>query len=150
MSTAPAGWYPDPEHPGATRYWDGAAWAAPMPPKKRVASKVLAGFAIGTSLIAPGLMVGTLGLGLATVGIATLFGMQGMEASVLVDGLLRWAATGARWGIPFALIAAALALAATLVKPRARSAAIRTAWVMAGGGLLLVTLVLLVARPFDF
>ncbi len=24
---APAGWYPDPEHPGQSRYWDGSAWA---------------------------------------------------------------------------------------------------------------------------
>lgn len=26
MSTAPAGWYPDPEVPGKFRYWDGSAW----------------------------------------------------------------------------------------------------------------------------
>ena len=26
MSTPPANWYPDPEHAGWQRYWDGAAW----------------------------------------------------------------------------------------------------------------------------
>jgi|GEM_PF-5160441 len=30
--TAPPGWYPDPELPGATRWWDGSAWAAGQPP----------------------------------------------------------------------------------------------------------------------
>lgn len=29
----PAGWYPDPENPSQSRYWDGTSWAAPsMPP----------------------------------------------------------------------------------------------------------------------
>lgn len=28
----PAGWYPDPENPGQSRYWDGTAWAAPVDP----------------------------------------------------------------------------------------------------------------------
>lgn len=28
-SGTPAGWYPDPENPGQSRYWDGTAWAAP-------------------------------------------------------------------------------------------------------------------------
>lgn len=30
-SNAPAGWYPDPEAPGQSRYWDGTRWAAPTP-----------------------------------------------------------------------------------------------------------------------
>ena len=28
----PAGWYPDPQHPGQQRYWDGTSWAAPTAP----------------------------------------------------------------------------------------------------------------------
>lgn len=28
----PAGWYPDPENPGQSRYWDGTQWAAPSAP----------------------------------------------------------------------------------------------------------------------
>ncbi|MFB9641522.1 DUF2510 domain-containing protein [Agromyces lapidis] len=28
---APAGWYPDPEHTGQMRWWDGNQWAAPQP-----------------------------------------------------------------------------------------------------------------------
>jgi uncharacterized RDD family membrane protein YckC len=32
MSTAPAGWYPDPRSPGRQRYWDGAAWTEHVAP----------------------------------------------------------------------------------------------------------------------
>jgi len=28
---APAGWYPDPEHPGWVRYWDGDMWFKSSP-----------------------------------------------------------------------------------------------------------------------
>ncbi|WP_186329441.1 DUF2510 domain-containing protein [Agrococcus jejuensis] len=31
-STTPAGWYPDPEREGATRWWDGAQWAPSQDP----------------------------------------------------------------------------------------------------------------------
>ncbi len=30
-ATPPAGWYPDPEHPGRTRWWSGASWAPATP-----------------------------------------------------------------------------------------------------------------------
>lgn len=50
MHATPPGWYPDPEHPGAQRYWDGSQWtenrapgAAPKLPTngKATASLVL-------------------------------------------------------------------------------------------------------------
>jgi hypothetical protein len=31
-SNPPAGWYPDPEVPGGTRYWDGSRWGEQRPP----------------------------------------------------------------------------------------------------------------------
>ncbi len=33
-ASTPAGWYPDPQHPGQQRYWDGSSWGqtAPMAP----------------------------------------------------------------------------------------------------------------------
>ena len=30
-TSAPAGWYPDPQNPGHQRYWDGTAWTASAP-----------------------------------------------------------------------------------------------------------------------
>lgn len=32
----PAGWYPDPANPQATRWWDGSAWADPVPQRQTV------------------------------------------------------------------------------------------------------------------
>ncbi|MTV23864.1 DUF2510 domain-containing protein [Nitriliruptoraceae bacterium ZYF776] len=32
MSDAPPGWYPDPNDPASTRWWNGSAWADPPPP----------------------------------------------------------------------------------------------------------------------
>lgn len=39
----PPGWYPDPENPGQSRYWDGNAWAAPTGAVDPAASPVTGG-----------------------------------------------------------------------------------------------------------
>lgn len=72
----PAGWYPDPERPGATRWWTGTEWATPAPvtraPRNGLA---IAGFVLGIIAIASftggGLpyLIAIVGLVLAGVGV---------------------------------------------------------------------------------
>lgn len=58
MSTTPAGWYPDPEREGATRWWDGAQWAPSQDPAAtddRFKPRDDANDASATDAVAPGL-----------------------------------------------------------------------------------------------
>jgi hypothetical protein len=57
QNSPPAGWYADPQTPGAQRYWDGAAWGPPAPP---VQSQVVVYQGNGTN----GLAIASLVLGI--------------------------------------------------------------------------------------
>jgi Protein of unknown function (DUF2510) len=51
MSSAPPGWYPDPQQPATQRYWDGYQWTQHTAPGARqsgmsILAKVLIGFAV--------------------------------------------------------------------------------------------------------
>lgn len=57
----PAGWYPDPNHPGMERWWGATAWGpemrrAPKPRKKRtpwiIAGSIVAGLVLFVALVA--------------------------------------------------------------------------------------------------
>jgi hypothetical protein len=38
-TTNTAGWYPDPEHPGLVRYWDGVTWTSDIRPESTAPAK---------------------------------------------------------------------------------------------------------------
>lgn len=52
VSHIPAGWYPDPEHPGSYRYWSGAAWSEHRAPAARSARTPQSYGAVGPMLAA--------------------------------------------------------------------------------------------------
>jgi Protein of unknown function (DUF2510) len=150
MTVAPAGWYADPENAAAQRYWDGMAWAAPLPMKEPRASKRLALFARLLAAVAPLAMLGGVAMGVLSLLVASLFGFTGMQPGALAEGLVRWAASGAQFSIPCGVIAIVLAILATGVRPRASAMVIRTMWLTVGASAVAVLLVLVFVRPFDF
>lgn len=146
MSTTPAGWYPDPEHEGATRYWDGQAWAPTLPVKTGSAAKRLGGFAIASAAIAVIAMGSFMFMGAAFLGIAALFGMPD-AGSVAIEGIKRWCATGAVYGLAFALIGLVLAIIATTRNPRPRTRLLAPMWSIVGFALLAELSFLTSAEP---
>lgn len=80
--STPAGWYPDPENPGAQRYWDGNLWAAPVaapaPPVPVVPAKKRS--KAGIALLVVGVLI------LATVGISIAASAGKGGADALVGG----------------------------------------------------------------
>ncbi|RNL79159.1 DUF2510 domain-containing protein [Nocardioides marmorisolisilvae] len=77
MTTAPAGWHPDPRAPGQERYWNGAEWteqvrpAAPAPPP--VAAVRRAAWYRHAGLVGPMALVVGIGIGVA-IGAAAASG----------------------------------------------------------------------------
>jgi hypothetical protein len=69
---APPGYYPDPENPGATRYWSGAVWGPPTatapPSAQAVKPPGTNGLAIAS------MMLGILGFMCVTAVLAVIFG----------------------------------------------------------------------------
>jgi hypothetical protein len=74
-------------------------------------------------------------MGAALLGIGALFGMPD-AGSVAIEGIKRWCATGAVFGLAFALIALVLAILATTRKPRPRTRLLAPMWSVVGFALL--------------
>ena len=62
----PPGYYPDPEHPGRHRWWDGSHWATSAPPLSTQAPSPASSPAEpderSRSIVIAGLVVGSLGV----------------------------------------------------------------------------------------
>jgi len=82
MTIPPEGWYPDPDRPGSTRWWDGAAWGPTAPP-----AQVTSQSGVTSSLGAASLAVGVVAVLSAVVldgPITVLLAGIGLVLAVLV------------------------------------------------------------------
>ncbi|WP_159600872.1 DUF2510 domain-containing protein [Agromyces humi] len=101
-SLPPAGWYPDPQRPGASRWWTGSDWAPPSPATITPAKPASNGFAIAgfiVSIVAAGSFIASnQATAIAVVGlILSVFGVNNARNRDGVGLQLGW------WGVGISL-----------------------------------------------
>ncbi|WP_162256641.1 DUF2510 domain-containing protein [Agromyces sp. Soil535] len=101
MTNTPEGWYADPDRPGSTRWWDGAAWGPTAPPPQATAQTGVTG-SLGAASLAVGvvavlssvvldgpitLLLAGIGLVLAVLGAVAARRTSGLASGAWIAGI---------------------------------------------------------------